>query len=110
MMSLCISFPVAAAQETIRLGIYHNPPLSFVEGNREPSGFVPDLLKYISDQEDWRIEYVTCDWDECNSLLSFGEIHMLSPVSVSEGRARRYDFNRESFFVNWGADRDGWKG
>ena len=36
--------PVAWAAETLRVGVYFNPPLSFVDENGKPSGFI---IRYL---------------------------------------------------------------
>ena len=86
----------ALAQDKLRVGVYLNPPLSYPGENGNPSGFVIDILDHIAHQEGWQLEYVSCTWDECNELLRLGEINILSPVSLSDARDRRLDFNRES--------------
>jgi PAS domain S-box-containing protein len=94
--------PVAWAAETLRVGVYFNPPLSFVDENGKPSGFIIDLLEHIAPLERWQLEYVPCTWEACNELLNLGHIDMLSPIARNDARARRLDFNRESLYVNWG--------
>ncbi len=90
------------AQDAIRVGVYDNPPLSIRSVDGSPGGFVIDLLKHIATEEGWRLDFVSCRWNACNELLALGEIDLLSPMSVSEGRQRRLDYNRESLYVNWG--------
>ena len=96
--------PVFAAPDDVRVrvGVYFNPPLSYIDENGTPSGFVIDILSYIAKQERWSLDYVDCSWDECNELLVLGEIDMLSPMAASDAQQRRVDYNRESLFVNWG--------
>ena len=103
LLSGCLLLPgPAAAAESLRVGVYFNPPLSFIEQNGRPSGFIVDLLDYIAEREGWKLEYVPCTWEGCNELLTLGEIDMLSPIASNEARQRRLDFNRESLYVNWG--------
>jgi PAS domain S-box-containing protein len=97
-----VALPSAPAQETIRVGVYLNPPLSFPDLNGKPGGFIVDLLGYIAKQQGWALHYAPCNWDECHELLALGEIDMLAPVSAKEARSRGLDHNRESLYVNWG--------
>lgn len=100
---LALLLPAASAMaEALRLGVYPNPPLSTVDRDGNPDGFVVELLKHIAATEGWDLEFVACSWEECNHLLAMGGIEMLSPMSASEARQRRVDFNRESLYVNWG--------
>ncbi len=94
------SAPVAA--ERLRVGIHHKPPLALVGDDGAVQGFVVDLLDLMAAEEGWDLEYVPCRWDECNSLLTLGEIDMLTPISSNEAKQRRLDYNRESLYVNWG--------
>ncbi|MCB1761367.1 MAG: transporter substrate-binding domain-containing protein [Gammaproteobacteria bacterium] len=93
---------VPAAEQTLRVGVYFNPPLSFVGDDDRPAGFIVDLLDHIAFEEGWRMQYVPCSWDGCNELLALGQIDMLAPIAVSDAEQRRLDTNRESLYVNWG--------
>jgi len=86
----------------IRVGVYLNPPLSYLSQNGKPTGFIIDLLDIIAREEGWTLDYVSCKWDQCNSLLKQGKIDMLAPIAVDDAEKRGYDFNRESLYVNWG--------
>ncbi len=88
--------------EKITVGVYFNPPLSFIDQDGTPSGFVIEILNHIAVQEHWDLDYVDCTWEECNELLVLGEIDMLSPIAASDAQQRQIDYNRESLFVNWG--------
>ena len=91
-----------SSPQTIRVGIYHNPPLSFVDEEGLPQGFVVDLLKEAARQEDWALEFIFCEWDECLRALEGGEIDLLGPIAYSEERAKHYDFSGETLITNWG--------
>ena len=86
----------------IRVGVYLNPPLSYPNPGGEPTGFIIDLLDIIAADEGWTLEYVPCNWDECNSRLKSGEIDMLAPIALEDAVKRDYDVNRESLYVDWG--------
>ncbi|WP_428633518.1 PAS domain-containing protein [Sedimenticola sp.] len=92
----------AALAGTVRVGVHANPPLSLVDDRGVARGFVVDLLNLIATEEGWKLEYVPCSWDKCNQLLALGEVEMLTPISLSEAKQRRLDYNRESLYVNWG--------
>ncbi|MCP3867384.1 MAG: PAS domain S-box protein [Gammaproteobacteria bacterium] len=90
------------AEEHIRVGIYPNPPLSMPGKKGVPTGFIVDVLNRIAEQERWTLEYQTCTWDSCNELLTLGQIDMLAPIAKNDAEDRRFDYNRESLYVNWG--------
>jgi PAS domain S-box-containing protein len=102
LLAACWPLSPSAAQESMRVGIYFNPPLSFVDEDDRPAGFIVDLLGHIAQREGWQMQYVPCSWDGCNELLFLGQIDMLAPIAVSDAEQRRLETNRESLYVNWG--------
>jgi len=100
--ALCPLSSQAATDESLRVGVYFNPPLSFFDQQGEPTGFIIEIMNHIALLEGWNLEYVSCSWEDCNELLFQGGIDLLAPMAVSDARQRRLDFNRESLYVNWG--------
>ncbi|MBT7189237.1 MAG: PAS domain S-box protein [Anaerolineae bacterium] len=90
------------ASKVIRVGVYHNPPLSFVDDEGLPQGFVIDILNDIARTEGWILEFTPCEWNECLLALEEGEINLLAPIAFSEERAKRFDFSEETLITNWG--------
>ena len=86
----------------IRVGIYDNPPLSFVDEDGVAQGFVVDVLREIAKEENLELEFVYCEWDECLRALETGEIDLLAPIAYSEERLKRFDFSAETLITNWG--------
>ena len=86
---------------TIRFGLYDNPPLSFVDENGRPQGFIVDVLKGIADEQKWGISYEPCEFSECLTMLNEGKIDLLAPVLYTDDRAREFDFSSEPLFINW---------
>lgn len=96
------ALPVPAVGETIRFGVYDNPPLVEYTKNEKPEGFVIDILSEVGERENWEIVYVPCTWTECLEKLKNGEIDLLGPLGYSEERAVWMDFTTEPMLVNWG--------
>ena len=86
----------------IRVGIYNNPPLSFLDEYKRPNGFLIDVLEQIADEQGWHIEYYLCEWEACLQALEAGEIDLLGPIAYSEERSQRFDFSAETLITNWG--------
>ncbi len=85
----------------VRVGVYDNPPMSsFVDGTAQ--GFVIDILNAVADEENWDLVYVPCDWSSCLEMIDAGEIDLLGPIAYSDERAKKYIFNDETYFTNWG--------
>jgi len=97
-----IAFSPAAPIETVRVGVYQNAPLTFIEENGKVKGFFIDILEYIASKEGWKIEYVQRSFSECLSNLESGRIDLLGAIAYSESRGKLFDFTYESVFTNWG--------
>lgn len=91
-----------ATLDIIRVGIYDNPPLSFVDDEQKPQGFLIDVLERIAEEEGWQLEYHLCEWEACLQALESGEIDLLGPIGYSEERSKRFDFSGETLITNWG--------
>jgi len=89
------------AAETIRVGLYQNPPKVFRTARGIPSGFFIDILNSIASKSDWNLEYVDCEWKACLQSLEQGDIDLMPDVAYSEKRDERFDFNHEVVLSNW---------
>lgn len=85
----------------IRVGAYENQPKIYSDNAGEIVGLFPDILNDIAQKEGWKIEYVHGTWSECLRRLDKNEIDLMVDVAFSEKRAQKYQFNSETFFVNW---------
>ena len=101
-LPLLLISAVSAQTRNVRVGFYNNAPLSFVDENGLPAGFVVDVLQYVAEEENWELEYVHCEWNDCLQALEKGEIDLLAPIAYSDERAEIYDFTAETLITNWG--------
>jgi PAS domain S-box-containing protein len=85
----------------IRVGVYENIPKIFTNEEGIVSGFWPDLVKYIFEQEDWRIEWVAGTWTQCLKRLKTGEINIMPDTGWTQLRSREYTFSNETVLVSW---------
>ena len=90
------------ASTTVKIGIYQNYPLVFADDNGKAKGIYIDTLEYVAAKEGWTPEYVPCKWADCLVQLESGTIDLLTAIAFSEERTKKYDFNEETFFPNWG--------
>ncbi len=97
---LCLPPPLYA-DEPIKVGVYQNEPLVFVDDSG-PQGIFVNILNYIGKEEAWQIEYIPCMWDECLTKLENGEIDLLPSIAYSNKRSEIYDFNQQTVLTNWG--------
>jgi diguanylate cyclase (GGDEF)-like protein/PAS domain S-box-containing protein len=90
------------ASEPVRMGVYHNPPLSYLDEQGRPQGFIIDLFQSIGKRNGWDLEFVPCRFPVCMEQLQQGRLDLLSPIAMSEKRTRILDFNKEPLILNWG--------
>lgn len=111
-LSICciFSFSVIASQIaggeralTIRVGMYENPPKVFSDLTGRIIGIYPDILNEIARKEGWELRFVRGTWEECLSRLKDHSLDVMVDVAYSGDRAKDFDFNDETVFVNWGA-------
>ena len=67
-LQLALFFPAQANQQ-LRVGVYANYPLVFVDENGKAGGFLIDILEHISSGEKWEIDYVPGTWTDCLERL-----------------------------------------
>ncbi len=91
----------ASGLSTVRVGVYENKPKVFTDAQGQASGFFIDILRYMATQEQWTLDYVPCEWDECLAAVEQGDIDLMVDVAYSEERDRLFDFNQEVVLFNW---------
>ncbi|XKE43862.1 EAL domain-containing protein [Halomonas organivorans] len=98
--TLCWLNP-AAGTETLRIGVYDNPPKLVQAASGAPSGIFGDVLAAIAEREGWTLEAVPCRWQDCLTRLADGEIDLLPDVAWSATRDERLDFHRDAVLHSW---------
>ncbi|SER97275.1 PAS domain S-box-containing protein/diguanylate cyclase (GGDEF) domain-containing protein [Vreelandella subterranea] len=93
--------PALMADESLRVGVYHNPPKLFLNDQQHLDGILGDLLLAIAEREAWQVEPVACEWQRCLALLERGDIDLLPDVAWSEARAERFRFHSEPALHSW---------
>ncbi len=86
---------------TLNVGVYNNPPKIFFDTERRPTGFFIDVLNDLAHKNNWTLNYVSCQWDECLQKLENGEIDVMPDVAYSKSREERFDFNNEAVLSSW---------
>lgn len=100
-MIMSVDIVQAAANRTVRVGVYQNAPKIFQDENGKASGFFIDLLEAIGDAEGWTISYTTCEWADCLAALENGEIDLMPDVAYSSERDQKFDFHRTPAAESW---------
>ena len=61
--SVCFYSYLNAADLTIRVGVYDNPPKVFIRESGNADGFFIDLLEEISSGEQWTLDFIPGTWE-----------------------------------------------
>jgi PAS domain S-box-containing protein len=98
----CMAATPAGAVQTVRVGVYQNRPLVFMDADGQAQGIYVDLLNYTASLEGWDLHWVPGTWQQCLERLEKGEIDLLTGIAFTGDRSRQYDFSREQVLVEWG--------
>lgn len=88
-------------QRTVRVGIYENPPKVTLSETGQPSGILGDLLVLIARQNNWVLEPIPCNWQDCLQALEQGQIDLLPDVARNPERAELFDFHTTPSLYSW---------
>ena len=87
---------------TIRVGIFQNQPIVFIDDNGVPQGLYIDLLREIANAEGWDIQFVPGTWSEGLERLRFAEINLMTSIAYVNERDVYMDFSHENVLTMWG--------
>ncbi len=93
---------VFADEQTIKIGVFDNPPKINIDENENVSGIYSTIIEYIAKKEGWKIEYVIGTFQENLEKAEKGEIDVLADVSYTEERAKYLDYPNESVITSYG--------
>lgn len=99
---IALSSVTANAKKTVKVGVYQNIPLTFIEEDGSVKGFFIDILEHIAAEEDWDIEYVPDSWAGCLEKLKNGKTDLLGVIAFSRERNKVIDYTYESVLTEWG--------
>ncbi len=101
-MLLAAKLCAADAGIPVKVGVYEDAPLVFIDSSGKPKGISIDILEKIASKEGWKIEYVFGSWPQCLERLQAGEIDLLADVVYTDERSKIYEFSAESIISDWG--------
>lgn len=87
--------------QEITVGVYSYEPFMVVENN-QVKGFFIDLLETVAEEEQWNVQYQIYSFSNGLKAVEHGDVDLMLGVAWSASRDELYDYNEESFFVNWG--------
>ncbi len=87
---------------TIRIGVFQNEPLIFIDDHGQPQGVYADILREIAQLESWDLEFVKGSWAEGLERITKGEIDLMTSITPLESRISFMDFSTENIISLWG--------
>ncbi len=87
---------------SLRVGLPHYPPVSYRDSNGKPTGFCVELLECFASANDWKLEYVDGNWNQCLERMRKHEIDILCGMVKTPQRNIWFNFSAESLYVTWG--------
>jgi signal transduction histidine kinase/ActR/RegA family two-component response regulator len=91
----------SAKAETLRVGMYQNPPKIFRDDQGHPAGFWPELVDGMFEDLGYDAVWVDCKWARCLDMLEAGEIDIMPDVAFSQQRAERFAFADHPVLYSW---------
>ena len=101
LLALMLTPNAQADMQSVRIGVYENPPKIMLGPDGAPSGILGELIQEIALREDWQLEAVPCHWDACLQLLQKGEIDLMPDVAFSEQRQTQMSFHHRPALHSW---------
>ncbi|MCM8856828.1 MAG: transporter substrate-binding domain-containing protein [Candidatus Thiodiazotropha sp.] len=87
--------------DTLRIGIYNNPPLVTTDQKGHPGGLFIEILQQIATQEGWALSFVAGTWSDQLHRLSMGKIDLLPAIAINDTRRQRFLFIDQTVIANW---------
>ena len=87
--------------QTLKVGVYQNPPLIHIDSTKQISGFSVDLLNAIAKENNWELVYSTYNFSECLDALQQGEIDIMPALAYSQARESAFILNQTNVTTNW---------
>jgi len=101
----CVAHQLMATNESstkvIRVGVYANPPLFFVDSLGNAQGIFGDLIKKIAARHNWEVQYIPMHLNDAIFALQAGHIDVLPALAFNVTRDSLFHFTQEACFINW---------
>jgi len=100
LLSTCFSV-YSYAQTTLKVGVYDNKPIIFINDDGAAQGLFVDILEEVAIKENWRLEYVSGQFSDIFTQLREGKIDLLPAIAYSKQREQIIDYTSETIMANW---------
>jgi len=93
---------ILSSAQSIKVGIYQNPPLVIIDQQGAPSGFTIDVLKEVATKNGWDLQFEKYEFAECLQALEEGRIDLMPAMAYSNNRNSVFILNETNVITNWG--------
>lgn len=87
---------------TVKVGIFHAPPIMYIDKQSKPSGMIVDLIETMADKENWKIIWVVGTASELLKQGKNNQLDLLTFLGYTDERAQYLDYSKESIMTGWG--------
>lgn len=94
--------PAYSEKKTVRVWVFSHFPLIYEDDNFQIKGLYADLLKYISEKENWNLQFISGTWAEGLEKIKKNEVDLLTSVAFTEERNHFLDYSKISTATVWG--------
>ena len=88
--------------ETIRVGVFPNPPVAFKDKQGQWRGISIDTLQAIADEKGWKLKFVENSFAGLLKDFAQDKIDIISMMAYSDKRAKTYTYSKNPLISNWG--------
>jgi signal transduction histidine kinase/CheY-like chemotaxis protein len=85
----------------LKVGVYQNAPKIYAGEDGKVSGFWAELVEYIAKEENWDIQWVEGNWEQCLQNLEKSKIDIMVDVAYTPEREKKYTFQSETTLLSW---------
>jgi PAS domain S-box-containing protein len=101
LLAICLAaVDLIAGGAPLRLGIYDNPPMTFVQEGA-PSGFIVDVIRDFASRRHLSLEFVRAPFHELFDMLKRDEVDIIAPIAFNAARSEFLRYNSESVLIDW---------
>jgi len=85
----------------LKVGIYANKPLLFLDKDNKASGLFVKIFNKIARSEGWKYRYDYDSWENLIKKIREGKLDIILGIGYSCERSEYINFTEESVLVNW---------
>jgi len=93
---------LVAAAEPVRIGVHHDPPLTYLTADGRVGGIFAEVLAEVAAAEDWRLQLVHGTPAESRARLQRGEVDLVARAGKRASPPDGLVANREPVLLDWG--------